>query len=96
MVDTIKEVDVTLRLDPKQVAEPIIEIRSRCNGCGVRIAFDVIARRQGQDLKSWIDSVQIAAGAAHQAVSPFCSCNTADLQLPVPEGTKNVGEVVKS
>lgn len=93
---TIQECDVAFRLDPSKEAEPIIEIRMRCNGCGVRISFDVIARRANQDIKDWINSIQEAAGMAHLYANPLCSCRTADLQIPVPDGTKSIGEVPKS
>jgi hypothetical protein len=92
----IGDCDVVFKLDPNVEQEPIIEIKMRCNGCGVRIAFDVTSRRANQDIKEWIESVQMNAGVAHQYASPLCDCRTADLQIPMPEGTKSIGEVPKS
>jgi len=79
-----------------KVTFPVIAVRLRCKGCGICIEFDAVSRHAGQDIKEWVQIIQGVAADAHRFGAPQCKSQIVDLQIPVPNGTKNVGEVPKS
>lgn len=93
--ETVGKCHFTFKVGPS-VVEPVVECKMRCNDCGVKIQFEAVSRRAGQDLMEWMEKVQQVAGQVHRHVSPACTGATCDLQFPVPEGTKALGEAVKS
>lgn len=94
--ETVGDCHFAFKADQNKVVEPVLVCKMRCNGCGVKIEFDVVARRVGEALMAWMQNVQEWASAAHHHVRPTCQCRTCDLQIPMPEGSKGVGEVARS
>lgn len=64
-----------------------------CKLCGVKdVSVPVRFRWSSEDVVAWMERVAVrAVREDHARRSPWCRAKTADLTIPVPEGTGHIG-----
>lgn len=71
-----------------------ITVKFRCDHCGLDwTEVPVRERRADEDLKLYV--THVIGGevqAVHFARSPKCQCDQVDLMIPLPAGSKQIGQ----
>jgi len=69
-----------------------LQVLYSCHGCGLENAAVTVAyRRDGEDIRSWIEDVAQLVANHHRQRSPECTKRTCDLKIPLADG-KGIGE----
>lgn len=66
-------------------------LRYKCQVCKDDRRVDVRARREGEDIKNYVDDIMLVVGAIHTATG--CPARVLDLMLPVTDAGVGVGEL---